>query len=887
MLPDAAAVVSTALHLIACNESLAKLLCCERVDLLQRSFETVIQDSAETPALEILRSTANETPPRARRLLLRASGGDGILTEMRSAEVRLGEDLAYLATFRVVEGQELALLAMEARRHARAVATWRIGVYEHDHLSGHIYGSPRLRDLYGFAPEEVLTIASFGEAFYVEDREKMLRAIARAHDPEGTGDFDILHRIIRTDGALRWLHTRATTTFGAVGGRRVPVLTTGSVMDMTERQELAIALKCSEERLSQATRASRVGIFDQDHCLSASDASVYWSPTMKELLGMDGTECASWDWFRSRIHPTDATGVELAFRRAREPEGDGSYDVEFRWYRGDGSLRWLMIRATTFFGEARGRWVPIRTVGAMLDVTDRKSAEEDRQRSAAILDATPDFVSVTNLDGALVYLNRAAREFLGILPEASLHGQNIAVAHPPETFELIKTVGAPHALRHGSWTSETHFVTHDGRVVPMSQVLLAHHDASGGAAYLSTIARDLSREKELEEQFRQAQKMEAIGRLAGGVAHDFNNLLSVILGFSALAATKLCPGHGAMTDLDEVRRAGERAAALTRQLLAFGRKQILKIRVMDLSEAVSDMEPMLRRLVDENIQVIVRQPSATAAIKADPNQIQQIILNLVVNARDAMPDGGVLTIEVRAGEYLPADATRPELDLPSGSYAAIAVADTGHGMDSETRRRVFEPFFTTKGPGEGTGLGLSMVFGIVRQSGGGVSVESEPGQGATFTVYLPATNEPVEEAPPSRAGLRAARGGVILVAEDDVQLRSMVTATLVRAGYEVLSAADPSHALQMASTYEGKIDVLLTDVLMPKMNGKQLADELLRQHPEVAVLYMSGYTEDSIAHRGVLDEGVDFLAKPVTPGSVLVAIQALLAERERSCKTPE
>ncbi|MFN2167747.1 MAG: sensor histidine kinase, partial [Anaerolineae bacterium] len=284
--------------------------------------------------------------------------------------------------------------------------------------------------------------------------------------------------------------------------------------------------------------------------------------------------------------------------------------------------------------------------------------------------------------------------------------------------------------------------------VPMSQVILAHREADGSIGYFSTIARDLSREKELEDQFRQAQKMEALGRLAGGVAHDFNNLLSAIMGFTEMAKQDLESGHRARLALNEVHRTAEQAAALTGQLLAFGRKQTLQPRIIDVSKTLGEMKPMLERLIDQSIQLRIMLSRDPVSIKADPNQIQQILLNLVVNARDAMPQGGQLTISSTRVTLDDGEATS-RLQLNPGSYALIAVSDTGHGMTADVRSRVFEPFFTTKDPGKGTGLGLSTVFGIVRQSGGSVWLCSEPGRGTTFKIYLPCGFEAVAAQPPT------------------------------------------------------------------------------------------------------------------------------------------
>ena len=398
-----------------------------------------------------------------------------------------------------------------------------------------------------------------------------------------------------------------------------------------------------------------------------------------------------------------------------------------------------------------------------------------------------------------------------------------------------------------------------------------------GAVYLVT---DCTAQKSLEEQLRQSTKLEAVGRLAGGVAHDFNNILSVILSCTRMVLDDLPPAASETTrqDLDQVLKAAERASSLTHQILTFSRKQILRPLVLDANAALRDLEPMVRRLLSEDIQLDLVLDPALGRIKADGGQLQQALINLVVNARDAMPQGGTLVIET-ANVLLDEDYARTHLETTPGPHVMIAVSDTGTGMDKATQARIFEPFFTTKGPGQGTGLGLSTVFGIVKQSGGSVWVYSEPGRGTTFKLYFPRTDDAPSLLTPAPASRRRLTGSErILLVEDDPALRAIVASILERAGYQVLLGSTPAQALELAAQFEGTIDLLLTDVVMPKMSGKQLADALLKTRPLVRVLYMSGYTENTIVHHGVLDDGVDFLAKPLTPAVLLEKVRQTLGE---------
>jgi signal transduction histidine kinase/CheY-like chemotaxis protein len=378
-----------------------------------------------------------------------------------------------------------------------------------------------------------------------------------------------------------------------------------------------------------------------------------------------------------------------------------------------------------------------------------------------------------------------------------------------------------------------------------------------------------------EEQLRQSQKMEAVGRLAGGVAHDFNNMLSVILSYSSMLSSELEPDDPNRADIEEIHKAGVRAAALTRQLLAFSRQQVLEPRVVKLEELVTGMRSMLDRLVGEDVELAFVGAAANGRVKCDPGQMEQVVMNLVVNARDAMPDGGRLTIET-ADVELDEDYAREHLGVKAGPHVMLAVSDTGLGMDAATRARIFDPFFTTKEAGKGTGLGLSTVYGIVQQSNGSVWVYSEPGRGTTFKIYLPRTDASAARA--ADAVRSEARRGTetVLLVEDEPQLRALARGILARHGYDVLEAANGHEALLVCERHEGPIQALLTDVVMPKMNGRELADRVAHLRPDMRVLFMSGYTANVVVHHGVPENAVAFLQKPLTPESVLAKLRAVL-----------
>ena len=522
----------------------------------------------------------------------------------------------------------------------------------------------------------------------------------------------------------------------------------------------------------------------------------------------------------------------------------------------------------------------ILIINALRDITKRKRVEEALRESEehfrSFVENAPLGVYRTTPDGRVLMANPALLRMLGYdswqeLASRNLEGEAFEAGYPRSAFrEQIEREGEVRGLE-AAWKRR------DGSVVFVRGSARAFRANDGSVLYYDGTFEDVTEHRQLEEQLRQAQKMEAVGRLAGGVAHDFNNLLTIVIGYSDLLLKKLTACDGMRLPVGEIKKAGERAALLTRQLLAFSRKQVLQPQILDLNSLLTNLDEMLQRVIGEDIELVTHLPSGPCRVKADPGQIEQVIMNLAVNARDAMPQGGQLTLEAANVELDSSYASSHESVLP-GHYVMIAMSDTGIGMDAETQAHIFEPFFTTKEQGKGTGLGLATVHGIVKQSGGSIRVYSEPGKGTTFKVYLPRIDQAVEVIAPTNVPVdELSRGSeTILLAEDEEAVRSFARGLLESRGYEVLEAKGAHEALEVGGRYKKRIHLLLTDVVMPHMSGAELVKHLAPLHPETKVLYMSGYADHAVVHHGLLDPGTVFLQKPFTPHTLARKLREVL-----------
>jgi len=534
-------------------------------------------------------------------------------------------------------------------------------------------------------------------------------------------------------------------------------------------------------------------------------------------------------------------------------------------------------------------------LSAIRDISDRKKIAEElrraneelyrrtteqlgeyRSRLALIIDSSDDAIIGKNLDGTIISWNKGAERIYGYAPEEVI-GKHISLLapgdRPDEIQEILQKIARGESTEH----FESVRVTKDGRQLDVSISVSPLRDAKGEIIGASAIARDITAQKRAENQLHQSQKMEAIGRLAGGVAHDFNNILGIINACTEFLRDRLDPIAEPSRYVENITKTVERGSALTRQLLAFSRTPAIQPCVLDLNERLKDISRLLRPLMGDDVEVLIVSRSPSAVVEADPGQLDQILVNLAVNARDAMPRGGKFILETRAEKFDEAFAEQHQA-MAAGKYVLLAVSDTGSGMDEATVSRIFEPFFTTKEVGKGTGLGLSTVYGIVKQSAGHILVYSEPGHGTTFKIYLPsadhkiglASKPEVETVAPKR------QGTTILLVEDDETMRTLTRQLLQEHGYTVIEADDGKSALERVQSHPDPIDLLLTDVVMRRMSGPELVERLSASHPGLKVVFMSGYTGELIAEREVLKRGVTLLEKPFSRAALLNTIHTAL-----------
>ncbi|MBI5533201.1 MAG: PAS domain S-box protein [Deltaproteobacteria bacterium] len=779
-----------------------------------------------------------------------------------------------ITAFKAKEGT----LREQERRYRLLAENARDVIWTADLSLKFTYVSPSVERLRGFTPEEAMK-QTLAEVLTPAALQRASQTLAEELALEMSPQRDI-HRMrvieleerhkngstVQTEITLSFLRNEKLEVVGVLGVTR----------DVTERNRAVQALRRTEERYRITAEQTGQVFFEWD----IATGQIEWSGAGEHLTGQSRLEFrtltrSQWEGW---VHPEDRARVIALMQQAMATPGP--YSTEYRFLRKDGSYAVVEAHGVVVHGDASA---PSRMLGTVRDISERKRLDDalrESQRAMTVLiHNLPGMVyrCRNDRDWTMEYLSPACEALTGYPTEALIGNQSLSYndlieeSHREQVWEDWQRV----LQEHGVYRGEYAIRRKDGALRWVWEQGCGVYSESGDVLALEGFISDITERKlaeqersSLEEQLRQSQKMEAIGQLAGGVAHDFNNILTCINGFTEMLMSTMGPSEPIFLDLLEVKKAADRAASLTSQLLAFSRKQVIAPRVMDLNTALRPAARMIQRIIGEDVELRLQLDDCAGRIKADPGQIEQILINLAVNARDALADGGKVVLDtgcIRLDE----EQSRQLAGSKPGAFAFIGVADNGCGMTPEVREHIFEPFFTTKAQGKGTGLGLSTVYGIVQQNGGFIDVHSEPGVGSTFRIFLPSVPEEVEAPEPRRSSPVPCGRAVILLVEDEEMVRKMILRILERQGYTVMVAHGPMEAIAMSEQFPGSIDLLLSDVVMPELNGRQLHARLEASRPGLRVLYMSGYPENALSHEGVLEPGIPFLAKPFAVDALL------------------
>jgi PAS domain S-box-containing protein len=745
------------------------------------------------------------------------------------------------------------------------------------------YVSPNVLAQLGH-PAEALTSGTlpYSELVHPEDLARVAQEV-EGHTLAGAPVFEQEYRLRHADGEYRWIYDFTTVIRDDLG---VVTHYHGYIQDITRRKQTDEQSRLAHVSLERAVRFTEA-------LLSAIPTPVFYKDTegrylgcnraFTEIMGVSSEQIVGKTTFE--LWPSEHAEMyhRMDLQLMENPERQV---YEFKVRDQHGAER-LVIYAKDVFRDENERVSGI--VGAFMDITERKRAEEAfraaNERFASVLRAATAYaITATDPEGVIKVVNGGAELMLGYPAEELVDRTTPLIFHDwNEVTARAKELGiepgfgvfTQKAIQGAPDTREWTYVHRDGKRLTVSLTIGAMRNADGTLAGFVGIARDITVEKQLQRQILQSQRMESVGLLAGGVAHDFNNLLTPIMGYADMVQSWLPEDDPLREPVAEIGRAAGLAKELTQRLLAFSRRQVIALQTVDLGDIIRRFRAMLRRIIRENVAIEVDLPAASIPVCADAGQLEQVLVNLAINAQDAMPMGGVLTIETKDVD-LDETYTARHLEVAPGPYVMLAVSDTGVGMDEATMARIFEPFFTTKEAGKGTGLGLSTVYGIVKQHSGSISVYSEKGHGSTFKIFLPRVLEAGAPRPGPRADVVLRGTETVLVVEDNETVRALVGKMLHGLGYEVLTTQGVEPCVALAEKRQGSLHLLLTDVVMPGMNGRELYERLRRLRPELKVLFMSGYTTNVIGHHGVLDQGVYLLQKPFTLSALSIKVREVL-----------
>jgi len=745
---------------------------------------------------------------------------------------------------------------------ARTEAVAHVGSWEWEAEGDKVTWSEELFRIFGLEPAPEAPSFTEHQAFYVpEDRVRLVKAVEECLMNRVPYDLEV--SIIRADGQLRHCVVRGFPEHGADG--TVNRLY-GSLHDITEHKQTEEALRESENQISSIFRSAPVGIGSV-----VNRVLIKVNNRLCEMTGYDETELIGQS--SRMLYPGDEDFEFVGREKYAQIADCGTGMVETRWQKKDGTIIDVLLSSTPVDLQDQSKGVTFTA----LDITERRQAEKKlkmaHEKMLTILDSIDSTVYVADMDTfEILFMNKKMITVFGgdKTGDICYHAfrKNSEPCECCTNDQLVDNQGNPSDVR--IWddmnpVTGRYYINYDRAI-----------EWTDGRLVRLQIATDITDLKKMETQLNQAQKMESVGRLAGGVAHDFNNMLGVILGHTELALLHADENHDLYADLNEIQNAARRSADLVKKLLAFARKEIISPRRLDLNDTVESMLNMLRRLIGEDIDLLWKPAAHLWPVKMDPSQIDQILANLCVNARDAIDGVGKLTIETGRKTF-DEEYCKEHAGFIPGDFVLLAVSDNGCGMDKKTLDNLFEPFFTTKETGKGTGLGLATVYGIVKQNNGFINVYSEAGQGSTFRIYLPrlVAEEDTDNVSPKKKAA-AVGSETILLVEDEPTILRMTRMMLKRKGYTVIPAATPAEAIEKAKNHPDPIHMLMTDVVMPEMNGRDLAEQIILQYPEIRLLFMSGYTSNVIAHHGVLDEGVAFIQKPFSMADMTAKVREVL-----------